>query len=243
MTQKSPFMPYHLLSYPFSLPPCVPSRDDRLHPPCLACAGTGLSINPMNTVVGLAKGSIAVSDGLVHVGDIITKVNGIPVSGASVLSAMDGAATSYAITLLREKGDPTADSVTGCVTVESSMSAPVDSPPPGSASAGSAPRAGHAASGSNRSLAGRRGGTSASALHGVGLGGDTTVDLQGWLTKVKSLDGRAIRLPEKRWVVLQGTTLSWYKDSQCEHEANSQVCAIIQKIRGLPTGHPGQGCF
>ena len=57
-------------------------------------------------MVGLAKGSLAASDGLVHVGDIITHVNGISSRGVRALLAM-GISTSYVITLLREKGRPT----------------------------------------------------------------------------------------------------------------------------------------
>mmetsp|Transcript_31792 Transcript_31792/g.66569 ORF Transcript_31792/g.66569 Transcript_31792/m.66569 type:complete len:1417 (+) Transcript_31792:14-4264(+) len=50
------------------------------------------------------------------------------------------------------------------------------------------------------------------ALH-AGVETEAAVDMEGWLFQVKALDGRAIKLPKKRWVVLQGTTLSWYEDS------------------------------
>jgi len=117
------------------------------------------------------------------------------------------------------------------------MSAPEASLTPGPT------RPGHLVHGNSRSLvAGRRIGTgiSASVLHARGLSGDVTVDMEGWLTKVKALDGRAVRLPEKRWVVLQGTTLSWYKDAQCEQEASSQDIAFAQCVlpqkRAAPAG-------
>ena len=54
--------------------------------------------------------------------------------------------------------------------------------------------------------------------------------MEGWLTKVKTSDGRQARLPERRWCVLQGTTLSWYKDAQMEHEANSQTLANAECV-------------
>jgi len=70
-----------------------------------------------------------------------------------------------------------------------------------------------------------------------GGGGDGGVDMEGWLTKVKAVDGRAVRMPEKRWVVLQGTTLTWYKDSKGEHEQSSQslenaVCTLPSRSDG-----------
>jgi len=49
------------------------------------------------------------------------------------------------------------------------------------------------------------------ALH-AGVEMEAAVDMEGWLFQVKALDGRAVKLPKKRWVVLQGTTLSWYED-------------------------------
>ena len=60
------------------------------------------------------------------------------------------------------------------------------------------------------------------------------VDIEGWLFKVKARDGRAIRLPKKRWVVLAGSTLTWFEDAKGEAEANSQallgaVCTIPMK--------------
>jgi len=50
------------------------------------------------------------------------------------------------------------------------------------------------------------------ALH-AGVETEAAVDMEGWLFQVKALDGRAVKLPKKRWVVLQGTTISWYEDS------------------------------
>jgi len=69
-------------------------------------------------------------------------------------------------------------------------------------------------------------------------GGDPDhVDMEGWLVKVKAENGKRTRKPEKRWVVLQGSTLSWYKDSTCLHEANSQTienaaCVLPKKASG-----------
>ena len=36
-----------------------------------------------------------------------------------------------------------------------------------------------------------------------GARGTAAPDMEGWLTKVKSLDGKMLKTPEKRWVVLQ----------------------------------------
>ena len=63
------------------------------------------------------------------------------------------------------------------------------------------------------------------------------VEMSGWLFKVKAKDGRAVRLPKKRWVVLQGGTLIWYEDSKGEIEANSQtlqgaVCSMPLRSTG-----------
>jgi len=71
------------------------------------------------------------------------------------------------------------------------------------------------------------------ALHAGDAPADV-VDIEGWLFKVKARDGRAIRLPKKRWVVLQGSTLTWFEDAKGEAEANSQallgaVCTIPMK--------------
>ena len=69
---------------------------------------------------------------------------------------------------------------------------------------------------------------------GGGERGAAMVDMEGWLTKVKAEQGRMVRYPEKRWVVLQGSTISWYKDSRCANEANSQniehaVCTLPKR--------------
>jgi truncated hemoglobin YjbI len=66
-------------------------------------------------------------------------------------------------------------------------------------------------------------------------GGASGPDMDGWLTKVKAQDGRALKMPEKRWVVLQGSTLHWYKDSKCEMLANSQhigSCELTMPRKG-----------
>ncbi len=72
---------------------------------------------------------------------------------------------------------------------------------------------------------------------GAGAGAEAAADMEGWLTKVKAVDGRAVRMPEKRWVRLQGSTLTWYKDSKGEHEASSQslenaVCTLPSRSNG-----------
>eukprot|EP00322_Chrysochromulina_rotalis_P026702 CAMPEP_0115887378 /NCGR_PEP_ID=MMETSP0287-20121206/31730_1 /TAXON_ID=412157 /ORGANISM="Chrysochromulina rotalis, Strain UIO044" /LENGTH=1428 /DNA_ID=CAMNT_0003343967 /DNA_START=24 /DNA_END=4312 /DNA_ORIENTATION=+ len=72
---------------------------------------------------------------------------------------------------------------------------------------------------------------------GGGGSGDGGADMEGWLTKVKAIDGRAVRMPEKRWVRLQGSTLTWYKDHKGEHEASSQslenaVCTLPSRSNG-----------
>ena len=72
---------------------------------------------------------------------------------------------------------------------------------------------------------------------GAGAAAADAADMEGWLTKVKAVDGRAVRMPEKRWVRLQGSTLTWYKDSKGEHEASSQslenaVCTLPSRSNG-----------
>jgi len=62
-------------------------------------------------------------------------------------------------------------------------------------------------------------------------------DMEGWLTKVKAVDGRATGWPEKRWVLLEGHTLYWYKDSKCVDEARTQslenaVCTVPTRANG-----------
>jgi hypothetical protein len=85
---------------------------------------------------------------------------------------------------------------------------------------------------------------SAQALHASGAD-QSTVLMQGWLAKVKAVDGRATRLPEKRWVVLQGTKLSWYKDKECQHEANSIDIAFaeLQLPERLKSPHGGADTY
>ena len=57
--------------------------------------------------------------------------------------------------------------------------------------------------------------SSAGGLSQGGLGDlDSNSNMEGWLTKVKAVDGRATGWPEKRWVVLENHTLYWYKDSK-----------------------------
>jgi len=43
---------------------------------------------------------------------------------------------------------------------------------------------------------------------------EAVVDMEGFLYQVKAKDGRAVRLPKKKWVVLQGTTLTWYTSNK-----------------------------
>ena len=48
-------------------------------------------------------------------------------------------------------------------------------------------------------------------------------------------------MPKKRWVVLQGASLSWYKDSKCDVEANSQslenaVCTLPKRAMDASGG-------
>ena len=40
--------------------------------------------------------------------------------------------------------------------------------------------------------------------------------------KVKAKDGRAVRIPKKRWVVLRGGGLAWYPDSREGVESSQQ---------------------
>jgi hypothetical protein len=134
--------------------------------------GIGLEINSMNTIVGVIKGSLAHKDGKLKIGDIITAVDGIPVKGKKLISAMDEKATVYKFTISRVKE------------VAAQDQAPTDA----------------------------------------------LVDMEGWLFHVTARDGRALKLPKKRWVVLQGTTISWYDEIKAA-EVNSQslegaVCTL-----------------
>jgi len=81
--------------------------------------------------------------------------------------------------------------------------------------------------------------TSASSMKAGGLGdlSKNHADMEGWLTKVKAVDGRATGWPEKRWVLLEGHTLYWYKDSKCEQDSRSQslenaVCTVPTRANG-----------
>jgi len=57
------------------------------------------------------------------------------------------------------------------------------------------------------------------------------------LTKVKAVDGRATGWPEKRWMVLQGSTLYSYKDSKSEQDSKAQtlenaICTVPTRANG-----------
>lgn len=65
------------------------------------------------------------------------------------------------------------------------------------------------------------------ALH-AGLEPEIAVDMEGYLLVVKALDGRALRLPKKRRVVLQGTTLTWYEDQGKDGAAPEQSSQSLQ---------------
>ena len=119
-------------------------------------------------------------------GDIIEKVDGVPVRGKKILSVIPEKAPTVKLVIVRAK-DSTPP--------EASLTAPKE----------------------------------AGNLEGV--------EMSGWLFKVKAKDGRAVRLPKKRWVVLQGGTLIWYEDSKGEIEANSQtlqgaVCSMPLRSTG-----------
>ena len=147
--------------------------------------GMGVQFS-MTTITSIVKGGVAAKEGLLHVGDIIEKVDGVPVRGKKILSVIPEKASSVKLVIVRAK-DSTPP--------ESSLKAPKE----------------------------------AGNLEGV--------EMSGWLFKVKAKDGRAVRLPKKRWVVLQGGTLIWYEDSKGEIEANSQtlqgaVCSMPLRSTG-----------
>ena len=52
---------------------------------------------------------------------------------------------------------------------------------------------------------------------------EAPTEMEGWMFKVRARYGHAVRMPTKRWMVLQGTTLIWYHDSSLQRKANSQA--------------------
>ena len=148
--------------------------------------GMGVHLS-LATVTAVVRGGVAAREGLLRVGDIVEKVDGVSVRGKKVMALVPENATSVKLTVVRSK-DASAPEVSDA----------------------SAPRA---------------------------VVGQNGVEMSGWLFKVKAKDGRAVRLPKKRWVVLHGSLLVWYEDSRGEVEANQQslrgaVCSMPLRSTG-----------
>mmetsp|Transcript_29462 Transcript_29462/g.48834 ORF Transcript_29462/g.48834 Transcript_29462/m.48834 type:complete len:1439 (-) Transcript_29462:104-4420(-) len=146
--------------------------------------GLGVEFNDMNTIVALTKGGMAVKEDKLKLGDIVIGVDGVPVKGKKVTSAMSETAASFKLTIVRYKSE------------------------------------------------------TAAALQ-AGAEHAQVVDMEGFLYKVKAKDGRAIRIPKKRWVVLQGSTLSWTANNQKEettkaNDADAGSQSLVGAVCTLP---------